>query len=278
MKSNYLRNQNDCFRIALVQLMPQIGNTVYNADRILRFLDEAAEQNADLVMFPECSLSGYSTEQAKEIALDQNDLQISRIRKASREMGISVCYGYIEKKEGGLYLVQELAADSEYMLYRKTHLGIKEKKVFQEGNDFPVCHAPVCIGIQLCWESHIPEISIMERNQGAELLLVPYASPMSKERCRENWNIHLPARASDNGVYLAACNLLFPGRNNPGETRGGGLAVFDPKGRLLTEYYGTEEKMILSELRGPLPRECADDDMHNISYFDRKRTELFCIR
>ncbi len=29
---------------------------------------EAAEPNADLVMFPECSLSGYSTEQAKEIA------------------------------------------------------------------------------------------------------------------------------------------------------------------------------------------------------------------
>lgn len=263
------------YNIALAQMAPHIGNTAYNADRILQFLTRAARRDADLLVLPECSLSGYSTERAQEIALDQNDLQISRIRLASREMGISICYGYIGKEEDGLYIVQELVSDNEVILYRKTHLGLKEKRVFQEGKDFPICHTSVCIGIQLCWESHIPEISGTERKQGAELLLVPYASPMSKERCRANWNIHLPARASDNGVYLAACNLLFPDGNDPGKTRGGGLAVFDPKGHSFAKYYGAEEKMILCKLRGPLPRECPDGEMHNISYFDRKRTELF---
>ncbi len=127
--------------------------------------------------------------------------------------------------------------------------------------------------MQLCWESHIPEISALERSRGAELLLVPYASAMTGGRCRKHWMVHLPARASDNGAFVAACNLPFPAEN--GALRGGGMAVFDPKGNCVASYYGTEDHMLLCALSGPLPRELPPGDMHNISYFDRKRTELF---
>ena len=94
---------------------------------------------------------------------------------------------------------------------------------------------------------------------------------MSGEKCAENW-AHLPARASDNGVFAAACNLLFQG---PDGVRGGGLAVFDPKGRRIAAYFGTDEHMLLCDIGGPLPRDSDDTDMHAISYFDRKRTEFF---
>ena len=109
--------------------------------------------------------------------------------------------------------------------------------------------------------------------RGAELLLMPYASAMSGERCRAHWTVHLPARASDNGAFVAACNLPFPAKN--GVPRGGGMAVFDPKGSSIASYYGAEEHTLLCTLSGPLPRELPPGDMHHISYFDRKRTELF---
>ena len=118
---------------------------------------------------------------------------------------------------------------------------------------------------------------------------------MSGERCRDNWQVHLPARASDNGCFAAACNLLTEvlevspesvtsgGTSTENKMRGGGLAVWDPKGRLIASFFGTEEKLITAEIGGELPRDIflkeqqglAEHDMHALSYFDLKRSELF---
>ncbi len=263
-------------RIALAQICPVPGNLKENADKILHFLRKAAEEKADLAVFPECSLTGYSTALAGEIAITREDPQAERIRKAAKEEACSVCFGYIEREEDRLYITQELYAGGEVLYYHKTHLGSREQAVFAAGDAFPVLDVPIRTGIQLCVESHIPEISAAERKKGAELLLIPYASPMSGTRCLENWSVHLPARASDNGVYVAACNLLFPPAEDSGKVRGGGLAVWDPKGRRIADHYGTEENLLICcDLEGPLPRERTPEDMHNISYFDRKREELF---
>lgn len=262
-------------RIAVAQIAANPGRTKDNAEKLLFHIEAACKKEANLILFPECSLSGYSTQRADEAGLNPEDQQIQKIRQYCKEAGIAACFGYIEKAANGLYITQELTAEGRSVYYRKTHLGSKEKEVFLEGNEFPVLNVPICAGIQLCWESHIPEIAAMERKQGAELLLVPYASPMSKERCSGNWSVHLPARASDNGVFLAACNLLFPPKDGSKDVRGGGMAVFDPKGKRILEFFGTEEKMICCDLKGPLPREASGEDMHSISYFDRKRTELF---
>ena len=115
--------------------------------------------------------------------------------------------------------------------------GFREKAVFTPGDEFPVTAGSIKAGMQLCWESHIPEISGLERGRGAELLLVPYASAMSGARCEENWSVHLPARASDNGAFLLACNLLFPPKAEGAPPTGGGLAAYDPKGRRIAAYF-----------------------------------------
>lgn len=258
-------------RIALVQICPLPGEADGNARKILAFAQEAASAGAELVLFPECSLSGYSSDPDRDLSLSRDDAILRGIRERCRDLGIAVCFGYAERGPEGCFITQELTSDQGSVFYRKTHLGSREKAVFSAGSAFPLSPAPVSAAMQLCWESHIPEISTLERAQGAELLLFPYASPMSGEKCSENW-AHLPARASDNGVFAAACNLLFSGLDG---MRGGGMAVFDPKGRRIAAYFGSDERVLLCDIGGPLPRDSDDTDMHAISYFDRKRTELF---
>ena len=262
-------------RIAIVQVKPEINALEKNTQKLLDFLEQAVRGEASLVVFPECSLTGYSTKDARDLAIDPENEAVLKIREYCCEHRIAACFGYVLKEGDNLYIAQELFSGEQSICYRKTHLGSKEQQVFTAGECFPVLKAPLTTGMQLCWESHIPEISASERKQGAELLLVPYASMMSGERCSENWSVHLPARASDNGCFLAACNLLFDPEEEGKPYRGGGLAVYDPKGRKIAEYFGTEEKMILCDLEGVLPREIPEGDMHNISYFDRKREELF---
>ena len=258
--------------LALGQFLP--GNDpARNAAAICRMLRDAAARGAELMLFPECCLTGYSVEHAAALAVGRTSDPVRSVEAECSAGSVAACFGYLERTEAGLTITQELFDGEKGTIYRKTHLGSRETAVFLAGDVFPQAEKPLNIGMQLCWESHIPEISALERSRGAELLLVPYASAMSGELCRKHWSVHLPARASDNGAFVAACNLPFPAKN--GASRGGGMAVFDPKGECIASYFGTEEHTLLCTLSGPLPRELPPGDMHSISYFDRKRTELF---
>ena len=258
--------------IALGQFLP-CGDPEGNAMILCRTLRQAAARGAELVLFPECCLTGYSVDDAASLAVERTSDPVRAVEKECEALCVTACFGYMERTGNGLTITQELFGGGQATIYRKTHLGDREAAVFHAGNAFPVAETPLAAGMQLCWESHIPEISALERRRGAELLLIPYASAMSGEQCRRHWMVHLPARASDNGAFVAACNLLFPEKD--GIPRGGGIAVFDPKGNCIASHYGTEDHLLLCTLSGPLPRELPPGDMHNISYFDRKRTELF---
>ena len=255
--------------IALAQTRPVPGDIKANAEKTAQYIKDAASNGADLLMLAECSLTGYAPERAAELAVSFEDDALRGLRALSAGLGIALCIGYMERSEDGLFIAQELFGGGKSTVYRKTHLGSKEALFFSAGCAFPVADSPVVTGMQLCWESHIPQISAVYRGQGAQLLLFPYASGMSRERCLENWSVHLPARASDNGCFAAACNLLLPGR-----APGGGMAVWDAKGRLAAGYFDTDEHLMICDIGGQLPRE-AEEDMHNISYFDRARKDLF---
>ena len=273
--------------IALVQLRPKPGSADPNAEKIIEFIRSAKSENADLVVFPECSLTGYSPKDAAELAVSADSEAVRSIERCAKDLEIAVCFGYMEALHAGnawgrsFAITQEIVSGASKTVYKKTHLAGSEQRVFLEGNIFPTAQIPcraedgkdrsITAGMQLCWESHIPQISSAYRKSGAQLLLFPYASGMSGEKCRENWSVHLPARASDNGCFAAACNLLI-------NEKGGGMAVWDPKGKVLKQYWGTDEKMISCSIGGPLPREIfaeGSESMHCISYFDRSRNELF---
>ena len=266
-------------RTALVQLRPMPGRTSENTEKTAEFLKKAASEGAELAVFPECSLTGYAPDRAAEYALSPDDESIRAVEELYSRFGISACFGYMERQGDKLFIAQELCSAGKRSVYRKTHLGSKESLYFEQGSVFPKASLQkgMSCGMQLCWESHIPQISAKYRAQGCQLLLFPYASPMSGGKCLENWSIHLPARASDNGCFALAANLLFT------DARGGGLAVWDPKGKLIAKDFSSDETVLFCTLGGELPRErsqkiqkgLAKEDMHFISYFDKARSELF---
>ena len=256
-------------RIGVVQMMPHLGDASANIAAMRGFMERAAAEGCDLACFPEACITGYSTAQASEVALAADDARLSELEGCAYELGIAVSYGYIERYDGELHIAHVVSGREGHLVYRKTHLGSRERGVFAMGNELPVAVVDgVCVGVQLCWEANIPDITTVYRTKGAELVLMPYASGASGARRRETWERVLPARASDNGIYVAACNLL-------GKSGGGGIAVFDPKGRVLASHYEPGEALVVCDFFSELPRNGSGDDMHNISYFDRRRPELY---
>jgi len=262
--------------VATVQLPNTVGDIPRALERHVAWIERAADAGAQLVCFPECSLTGYSTDLSRATTLTSDDTLLAELESCARHRGIAVGYGYLEQSEveGKPRVAYALASPGSRFVYRKTHLGSRECAVFSAGNELPVGDIfGVKIGVQLCWEAHIPQVTSTLRAKGAELVIMPHASGVVGDRRLDLWSRYLPARSYDNGLFVIACNALF---EHDGEVRGGGLAVYGPDGLLVDAKAPEGEDMLIAKVGGVLPRETEDDSMRNISYFDRLRPELYC--
>lgn len=261
-------------KIAAVSLFSIPGDADANAEKICRYAKEAAAKGADLIVFPEGALTGYSVEHAAAYALETQAYPIFKICRQALASSITIAFGFLEKQaDGRLFLSAYITDGTESLIYRKCHLGHNERTVFSEGQTFPTfLSTKARLGVSICLEAHIPDLHRIYREKDVEVMLLPYASGMSGDVCRKNWAKVLPARASDNGVFLIACNLLV---NKNGLMKGGGVAILNPKGDILAEDYGLKETLVMADFDGCLPRHIPDGNMRFISYFDRRRPELY---
>src|SRR5690348_1092571 len=128
-------------RIGCVQTNPVFGDIEGNLQKFEQFVSEA---DADLLVFPELSLSGYfftSPDEARKYAQPINGPLANSIKKIAKEKNIAIITGFLEEENGVLYN-SAIAIDSKGNLaghYRKVHLFYYEKIVFSPGNlGFPV--------------------------------------------------------------------------------------------------------------------------------------------
>jgi len=216
----------DTLSLALVQMTSVQGDPEGNCRKII---DIIRSSGADIVCFPEASLTGYTFDSPERYALRKDDPLIGMICEASSEDHVVAVFGFIEEHEGNVMVTQAVAQNGNAAFYRKTHLGLREREIFAAGNVIePIRTERISIGIQLCWESHFPEISATLALKGAKIILMPFASPLNAEKRVDNWKRYLPARAYDNRVPVAACNSVDGGR-------GGGAIAIDTDGNVIAE-------------------------------------------
>ena len=127
-------------------------------------------------------------------------------------------------------------------------------------------------GIRLCYETHFPELSTVMALQRAEIIFFLYASPLGKpEEKRDSWMRDLPARAFDNGLFIVACNQV--GENGADLLFPGVIMILNPEGKILYQYTGYREKMIIAELK---KKDLTEIRTHRMRYFIKyRRPELY---
>jgi predicted amidohydrolase len=243
---------NNNIRIALVACRSVVGDTSGNLERIKNWTIAASQQGADLVCFPELSITGYHvrkplTESAESIPGPSSGC----LEKIAATHNIPILAGLAEKRKNRIYAAHLLAEPQIGIsgVYRKLHLGPPEKKMFSPGSRIPPLFTVrgLVFGIQLCYDAHFPELSTQMAVHGADVLLIPHASPGgSPVEKLASWMRHLPARAYDNGVYVAALNAV--GDNGQGLCFPGVAALISPEGKVVQSYTGMDEHMLIGEL------------------------------
>lgn len=267
-------------RIALVQMQSKFADIKGNLAKIEQFARKASAQKVDLICYPELCLQGYGRAGANSYARPVPGPAAAEIMNMARAYGLTMLVGLAEQTKGDKpYIAQFIAfPDGRWDLYRKTHLGSREKPYFLPGQRLPVFrHKKAIFGLLICWDLHFPEAATLLSLKGAEIIFAPHASPMlSGNRRRSTWLRYIPARAYDNTVFVASCNLV--GDDGAGRTFCGGALVVDPKGNLLAESFQEEEHLLVVDLQPQLInaiRYGKSDSMRSSFYLDARRPGLY---
>ncbi|NQW18557.1 MAG: nitrilase [Chloroflexi bacterium] len=240
-------------KIAMVQMRSIVGNPEHNINVIRDFVTEAATKDVDIVCFPELGITGYnagdtSNPEPESIPGPSTDL-LCEIASTS---GIMFLAGLLERDESGIVYNTQIVFGPGGIggFYRKTHVPTTEIGTWCDGGDLPVfTHEKARFGIEICYDSHFPEVSTALASKGAEIIFLPHASGgETPEEKYARWMRYVPARAYDNGVFVAICNQV--GDNGAGRTFTGVTFVCDPRGEVIARTeHGDSDEMVIVDLK-----------------------------
>jgi predicted amidohydrolase len=300
-------NSVKSLRAASVQFQHAPGDKTHNLAVMQRFVEQAARQRVELLLFPECCISGYwhlrklAGDELLELAEPVPDgSSIQQLQRWSREYDMTICAGLSERDdEARLYNAAVVAMpDGRYACHRKLHAFVSEH--LTSGNQYTVFDTPHGwrVAVLICYDNNIIENVRVCALAGAELLLAPHqtggcrsGSPFAMgpidvelwERRAEDpqaieaefrgdkgrgWLMRwLPARAHDNGMFLVFSNGV--GRDDD-EVRTGNAMILDPYGRILAETWQAADAMVVADLDASLRDRCT-----GVRWIRARRPELY---
>lgn len=228
------------------------GDVAVNLATMLRTMEDAAAQGADLVCFGESFLQGFDSlcwvyDEDRAMALPQDATLISSIREASRTLGVDVLFGYIEREGETLYSSCMLVEKGETVCnYRRMSRGWKEYDRtdghYREGSEpklFDYRGWKCCI--TLCgdlWD----EMTQDRFRLGEDILFWPVYCGYTPEEWQQGARAEYAAQCRD-----AAPLTLFVDSICPGESQGG-CAVFQAGNTVEELPPGTEGLLIFRPL------------------------------
>jgi predicted amidohydrolase len=235
-------------RVGLVQCAPVLGDVAGNLARCVSYLSEAHHSGCDLVVFPECALSGYmftSAVDAREAAVAADGDEVARLREECRRLNLHCVLGVLVSEDQRLWNTAVLLGpDGLIGRYDKAHvppLGV-DNFVVPGRRPFEVFSTPVGrLGLQICYDWRFPEVTRSLALAGADVVVMPTCSPAASSELAD----YLPrARAVENAVFFVMANRIgldgsteFVGRSQ----------VVDPDGHVLVDARD-REGLILADV------------------------------
>jgi 5-aminopentanamidase len=229
-----------------VQTNVTFADTAANTQRMLQWLEHEQIQGADLVVFPECMLSGYcfqSLEEARPHAQTIPGPATEAVAEVCRAKNLHVIFGLLELTSlGEIHNACVLVGPQGVVgTYRKIHLpylGI-DRFVSQGKEPYRAMDARgMKVGMHICYDGSFPESSRCLALDGADLLALPTNWPPGADTFAK----YLPnARALENNVYFMSVNRV-------GTERGfrfiGQSRLCDPSGNPIAEASHENEAIL----------------------------------
>ena len=270
------------------------------------FVRNASEQGAELVVFPECCISGYwhLRNLEREALLDLAEPVpegevVQQVLAWAQEYQISIGVGLVERAGEQLYNSYVIAMPhGEVQCHRKLHCFISGH--LESGSRYTVFDMPNGnrVGVLICYDNNLVENVRACALRGAEILIAPHQTggcrsssphamgPIDPDLWEtrvehpaaieaefrgdkgRGWLMRwLPSRAHDNGLFLIFSNGVGL---DDGEVRTGNAMILDPYGRVLCETSVAGEAILVTDLVAELRNRCT-----GVRWLQARRPELY---
>jgi len=245
--------------LALAQINTRLGNVQANLEKHLELAEEARRQGADLLVFPELSLTGYVLQDlTPTVALKPSRDQpvFRRLLEASQDLDLVV--GFVdEDRRSRFYIAAAYLSRGEivhihHKVYLPTYGLFDEGRFFAWGEQVRAFDTRCGrVGILICedfWHASPPYLLWLD---GADLMIFTSASPgrgLSSEPQLDSarWVEHI------NQAYASLFTTFVAHANRVGYEDGlnfwGGSTLFDPSGKLLARGPYHQEALTVTEV------------------------------
>ena len=193
------------FKVAILQARSENANISKNVDIIHHAMKKASINNADILLIPECFITGYDLPMTYEKSISDDNEVIQNICALAKEYHMGVVLTSFTKGErkpqNTAFVISKQG--NILMKYSKVHTcDFADEKEVEEGKEFKVCNFDgVKIGIMICYDREYPESARILMMKGAEIILVPNDCGSMKPRLQA-----LSTRAYENMVGIAMAN------------------------------------------------------------------------
>lgn len=259
---------SEVLKVAICQ-MRVVDNKAANLVKAGQMIQEAASQQAQVVILPEIFNAPYQTDLLAQYAEPIPGPTTDFLSSQAQENKVLLVGGSIaEVDPNGRIYNASCVFDADGSIigqHRKLHLFdidipgqivFKESDVFTAGEQLQIInHAGLSIAVLICYDIRFPELARQAALAGAQILVVPAAFNLTTGPA--HWEILMRTRAVDNQIFVIAAS---PARNPQASYQAWGHSMaVDPWGRIISAGH-VEEEIIYADL--------------DLSLIDKVRREL----
>ena len=250
-------NKKNKIKIALAQISSKLANIDSNLEKHLSYIDEAVNKKADIILFPELSLTGYSVKDAVfDVAMPVHDEKLTPLLKASEK--ISICIGMVEltdnfeAKNTNLFLENGKIIARHRKVYLPTYGVYEEKRYFTPGNRFRAFDSHFGrFGMLICEDLWHPSSTSILALDGALAIFVNSAGILRGVHNKDKpENVQIWENLNKTSAHLFTSYLIFCNRvgTEDGLMYWGGSEIVDPHGKVVVKAPYFKEDLTITEI------------------------------
>jgi NAD+ synthase (glutamine-hydrolysing) len=245
--------------IAMAQMYPKLGDVAFNLRQHLEYIEQASQQGAHLIVFPELSLTGYQVQDlVPEVALSAHpsDAAYRQLLDASRD--IDVVVGFVRRDErnrfyiAAAYLSAGETVHVHHKVYLPTYTMFDDARYFSPGQHIRAFDTRWGrMGMLICEDFWHMSAAYLLWMDGADVLLLMSASPgrglTEDARLASSRWVELVNQAYGSFFTNYVVHVSRVGYED-GKVFWGGSSIVDPDGCFVTHGRYFDEALIVQEI------------------------------
>ncbi len=234
----------DKIQIAVSQFSPILGNFRANMEKHVQHIQEAKQNGADVIIFPELGLTGYQVQDlVLDVArtVDHPDI----LHLISQSLGIDIVFSFIEETMEHLFYISALYASNGKIVHIHRKVYLPTYGMFDDGRYFAAGESMTAfdtasgrMGLLICedaWHTTSPYLLALD---GARVMIVSAAGPARSVGdieyfgSQKFWRQLIDMYAKLHGAVIVFANRVGV---EDGVSFFGGSAIVSPDGQWLLD-------------------------------------------